>query len=173
MLVVQDFLRTDGPATFDWLLHALNQMQTDGPTAAVTIRDGDVRLAVRLLSTQRLRFSQSSAFTVPPESPENTAYQGELAKFPDQWHLKAHTDTPAAEVKFLAVMIPYRSSEPEPRIVPFGSGSAAGFRIGNSTVTAWWGSGESGRIASEGGSVEGRMVISADADGKLQTVVCR
>jgi hypothetical protein len=147
-------------------------MQTDGPTGAVTITDGDVRLTARLLSTQRLRFSQSSAFTVPPESPENTAYQGEFVKFPDQWHLKAHTNTPAAEIKFLAVLIPYRSSEPEPRIVPFGSGSAAGFRIGDSKVTAWWGPGETGRIASEGSTVEGRMVISAVADGKLQTMVC-
>jgi hypothetical protein len=172
MLVIQDFVKTDGPAPFDWLLHALNRMEIGASPGTITIADSDVRLAVRLLSTVPFQLSQSSAFNVPPESADNTAYQGASAKFPDQWHLKAHTGVPASEIKFLAVMIPYRSSEPEPRVVPFQSGSVAGFRIGASKVTAWWGAGETGKFELEGKPTTGRMVVTADEDGKLHTVVC-
>jgi hypothetical protein len=173
ILVVHDYLKTEAPATFDWLLHSLNRMEVDSHVGAVTIRDGNARLAVKLISTEPCGFSQQGGFPVKPEAAENTAYQGPATLFPDQWHLKAHTRKPASEVKFLAVMIPYRETEKEPEITAFQSDQTAGFRIGRSQVAAWWGPGESGRIS--GAEVAGavRMVLTIIDEQKPQTVVCR
>jgi hypothetical protein len=173
ILVMHDYLKTEAPATFDWLLHALRRMEVDGNVGAVTIRDGNARLAVKLICTERFGFSQQGGFPVKPEAAENTAYQGPATLFPDQWHLNAHTRKPASEVKFLAVMVPYRETETEPQITAFQSGQTAGFRIGRSQVTAWWGPGERGRIS--GGEVAGvgRMVLTVVDEQKPQTVVCR
>ena len=114
-LIVQDYLRASAPATFDWLLHALNRMEIDEDAGAITLRDGEARLAVRLVSSVPLRFSQRTGFPIKPEFAENTAYV-DSAKFPDHWHLTASTQTPAREVKFRAVLVPYRTSEPPPVI---------------------------------------------------------
>ena len=45
VLVVHDYIRTGAPASFDWLLHALNRMETDAAAGAVYVRDGDARMA--------------------------------------------------------------------------------------------------------------------------------
>jgi hypothetical protein len=173
LLIVYDSLKTDGATTFSWLLHALNQMQTDDGAGTIRLHDGDARLIVCLRSSKPLRFSQQNAFSVPPERPENTAYQEVSAQFPNQWHLAADTHDPTNEVKFLAVMVPYRYSEDEPKIKAFESGQTAGFEVGDSRVAAWWGEGDAGQIQAEGLTGKGRMVILFKENGMRQRVVCR
>ena len=121
-LVISDALRTNAPATFDWLLHALEQMETDSRTGAVLVRSGDARLAVRVIASAPLEFSQASKFPVQPEAANNTAYVLGTPSFPDQWHLKATTSRPSREMRFLAVLAPYRAGEPEPAIERRGWG---------------------------------------------------
>jgi hypothetical protein len=173
MLFIHDFLRSSAPTTFDWLLHALNQMQADDGSGTITIQDGEARAQVQLLCSKPFRFSQRTGFPIPPEFPENTAYQDLTAKFPDQWHLSAHTESPAEEIKFLAIVIPYRASEPPPDISRFESDRTVGFRVGGSKVAAWWGAGETGQIEMDGLAGHGRMILALDEDGKRRTVVCR
>lgn len=167
VLFIQDYVEADAPATYDWLLHALNRMSIDERSAAITIRDGDVRLAVRLIATQPLRFSQSNRFSVPPEAAANTAYVSADEQFPDQWHFKATTGASAGQVKFLAILVPYRDSEPEPEIARIGSGDSAGFRVGGAEVLAWWGSGRTGVIRTgRGKTAEARMIVRATPAGE-------
>jgi hypothetical protein len=171
VLLVQDYLRTSAPATFDWLLHALNQMQADAQSGSITLQDGDVRLVVRLISTAPLRFSERSGFPVAPEFAENTAYLDGKPRFPDQWHLTAHTEAPSQEIKFLAVMVPYRATESAPEIVPLQSARARGFRVGGSEFAAWWGPGNRGAISLQGLEAEGRLVVRVTAGGQTVKAV--
>jgi hypothetical protein len=96
---------------------------------------------VRLAATVPFEVSQQGGFPVAPEAPMNTAYVLAGEKFTDQWHVRASTRVPAAEVKFLAVLVPYRASEPEPRIERIDRGGRAGFRVADSEVSAPWGKG--------------------------------
>jgi len=174
-LLVYDHLRVSALATFDWLLHALNRMETDARAGSVLVRDGDARLAVRLISTAPYEFSQRTGFPVPPELPANTAYltaeKERQARFPDQWHLAARTQAPASEIKFLAVMVPYRATESEPVIAPLQSARARGFRVAGTEVAAWWGTGNRGAISLEGLSGSGRLVIKFAEQGQARTVI--
>jgi hypothetical protein len=141
VLFIHDSLEAGAATTFDWLLHALNQMKIDSPQGAITLQDGDVRLAVRLAATVPFELSQQGGFPVAPEAATNTAYVLEGEKFTDQWHLRASTRAPAAQVKFLAVLVPYRASEAEPRIERIDRDGSTGFRVAGSEVLAPWGKG--------------------------------
>ncbi len=99
-VVLLDELRAAKPATFQWWLHALEEMQIDGHEQLVGIHRGGTALQVRFLEPSGLRFSQTDRFSVAPE-------QGE----PAQWHLTASTDTPRRDCRFLTVLLPYRTSE--------------------------------------------------------------
>jgi hypothetical protein len=176
VLVVHDYLKTDGAATFDWLLHAVNRMETDGRTGTVWVRDGKARLVLRVMASRGLAFSQTDRFAAPPEiegsgcadRPKECA-----ARFANQWHLTAKTQAPADEIRFLAVMAPYREGEKEPAIQTFESADALGFRVAGTEVAAWWGAGKSGRIAAGGLEGEGRMVVKVDEGGEVTRVVAR
>ncbi len=180
VLVVQDYLRTSLPTTFDWLLQALNKMEADDRLGAITVGDGPARLAVRLVSTEGFQFSEREGFPVPPEAAENTLYVTSSAetkaRFRDQWHLTAHTGTPTREIKFLAVMVPYRESQAPPEITPIQSTRIRGFQVAGLKITAWWGAGIRGKISAHGSSAEGRLAIKIDGSAEnpqVQEVLCQ
>jgi hypothetical protein len=135
------------------------------------IRDGDVRVAVRLVASTPFQFSQTNKFTIAPEAASNTAYILGKASFADQWHLKATTDKPSDEVKFLAILVPYRESEPEPKIELLQGDGTIGFRVAGTDVAAWWGAGSRGKISAAGVTGDGRMVVNATEPGKAEHVI--
>ena len=162
-MFVYDNIATEGPATFDWLLHALEEMTVEPDAGEVTIRRGRARLAVKLLSAVPVDFSQTRGFPVPPEERATGA--------PDQWHLAARTRSPAVEAKFLAALVPYRAEEKRPEIAAITDGSAAGLRIGDTRIAVWWKSGGQGNIDMEGLRGTGRLVIETpDGQTKLSVV---
>ena len=159
VLVVYDDVRTSAPTTFDWLLHTLNRMQVKESDGTILVEDGDARMAVRLIATTPCRYSQTGEFPIAPEEPTSTAYILSKDTYSNQWHFTASTTGAVQEVKFLAVLVPYRASEPPPRIVPLGDGSTAGFRLDDVEVAAWWGSGPRGKINAKGLVGDGRLVL--------------
>jgi len=164
-LFILDYLKTGTPATMDWLLHALHRMEVDNATASVTVSRGKACLAVKLLATEPFAINQFSGFPVRPEE--------RAAGFPDQWHLTAHTTSRAAEVKFLAAFVPYRPGEKAPEITALISPQAAGVRIGDTWIAAWWGPGEKGTIRLQDISGEGRVVIRTKNAGHAETIMGR
>lgn len=169
VVIVSDYLRATAATNFDWLLHSLSSMETDARTGSVSVRNGNARLAVRLVSTEPFSFSQSSGFPIPPEPVADTAYPNPPTEI--QWHLKAHTEQPAREIKFLAVLVPYRASELLPAIAVLRSSSARGFRVANCEVAVWWGQGNRGEISLEGLTGTGRLVVRVLESVKAQTFV--
>jgi len=175
IFVVQDHLRTDVPTTFDWLLHAINKMTFDDKAGAIHVQNEDVRLVVRLIATEPLRFSQRDWFAVPPELDEATARTASEAarkqRFPNQWHLNAHTGKSVREIKFVAVMVPYRASEAAPAIAVEKSDEAVVFKVADSVVAAWIGAGAQGKLAGPGLAATGRLAVRVSEGGKTDTVV--
>jgi uncharacterized protein DUF4962/heparinase II/III-like protein len=169
VVVVSDYLRTSAATNFDWLLHGLSSMETDGRTGSISLRNGNARLAVRLISTEPFSFSQSSGFLIPPEPITDTAYPNPPTEI--QWHLKAHTERLGREIKFLAVLVPFRASEPPPEITALRSSNARGFRIGDCEVAVWWGQGNRGVISLDGLKGNGRLVVRVLQGGKAQPIV--
>lgn len=175
-LIVHDYLRTAEPTTFDWLLHALNQMETDSRTGTIFVRDGGARLVVRVLSDRGLSISQTDRFTVAPEIQGSSCADNPkdcAARYAKQWHLSARTKAPSEQVRFLAIMVPYRDSEPQPKIEDLESADAVGFRVGGTQVVSWWGAGASGKIAAGGLRGEGRLIVKVEENGRISEVVSR
>ncbi len=163
VLFVYDRLKTETPTSFDWLLHALNEMKLEPSENSLTISSRKVRLAVKLLATQRLEFAQFGGFPVKPEE--------RAARSPDQWHLSARTTVPADEVKFLAVLVPYLEGQTPPEIIALGDHSTAGFRIGDTSVLAWWGSGATGSLHFEELSGQGRLLVRVSEANRPRIIV--
>ena len=152
VLIVNDLLETDGPATFDWLLHSLHEMQTDDRTGRILVSEGNARLAVRLIASVPFQFSQQGGFPIKPEPANNTAYVLGKPSFPDQWHLRATTTKPIDEVRFLAILVPYRAGEQEPKI----ESRPSGFHMDSLDVTG-----------------EGRLVVEVREGGRVETVTAK
>ncbi len=98
IVFIYDDLVSPKQSTYQWWLHALEEMRVDPDAQMVQISRGDARLDVLFLTPQGLRFSQTDQFTVPPEG-----------EYPNQWHLTAETTEPAKLCRFLTVLLPYRS----------------------------------------------------------------
>jgi len=177
VFVVRDHLRTDVPASFDWLLHALNQMKVDERTGVIRVQNEDAKLVVRLVATEPLRYSQRDWFPVAPELDEATARTASLAarreRYANQWHLNARTGKPAQEIKFAAVMVPYRASEAEPQIAAEKFGDSVVFTVAGTTVAAWMGAGPQGALAGRGIAAKGRLAVRAGEGGTTETVVAQ
>ncbi|MBN2288005.1 MAG: heparinase II/III family protein, partial [Candidatus Glassbacteria bacterium] len=153
-MAVQDYLETDGPAYFDYLLHAQEEMQLDQDQGTILVKSGQARLIVHLLADNGLSFSQSSEFIPPPGDRYENA--------PRQWHFSARTAVAPGRARFLALFIPYREGEKPPEVEGIQSGETRGFRVGDETVLAWWGEGETGRCEGYG---EGRLFLELNEDG--------
>ena len=97
MVVIYDDLESEQPAKFEWWLHALEQMKLDESARTVEIQRGEARLKVQFLLPETLRFEQAENF------PTAT-----LGKYPPQWHLTAHSETPVARRQFVTVLLPHR-----------------------------------------------------------------
>lgn len=101
VIILFDDVSAPQPATYDWLLHSLEQMQVNETEGTVNIKRADARLKVQFLTPQNLKFSQDDKFTAPPEG-EN---------MPNQWHLTAQTSDPASDARFVTVLMPYRQGQ--------------------------------------------------------------
>ena len=103
IFVVLDDLEAPKPVTFEWLLHALSEMNIDEYNNSVKISQGNARLKVLFLQSEKLNFHQFKGFPDPPERGEE-----------DQWHVTASISSKSATSKFITVLIPFKKyKEPE------------------------------------------------------------
>jgi hypothetical protein len=146
-------------------------METDSKTGSIFVNDGEARMVVRIAASIPVKFGQRGGFPIKPEFAANTAYILGEESFKDQWHLNATTTQPSDKVKFLAVLVPYRASEPQPEIVSLNEASSVGFRVGDTSVAAWWGDGPRGQVSAGGLTGNGRLVLKVSENGTASTVL--
>jgi hypothetical protein len=104
MIVIVDDLATPKPATFQWLLHALEKMDVNDGKAQATIHRGEARLRVDFLAPAGLHFAQTDQFTVPPVK---DMHRGET--YENQWHLTVDADTKVTQQQFVTTLLPYKA----------------------------------------------------------------
>ena len=108
--VMYDDLEAPEPVNFEWWLHALSEMKMDERKKSITISQGDVRLKVNLVQSDKVKFDQFSGFPDPPE------VRGETTPdYKDQWHVTVSTPSKNTKAKFISVLVPYKK-ENEPDI---------------------------------------------------------
>jgi len=129
VFIIVDELGAPKPVTFEWWLHALEEMKVDAARREVLIRRGDARLLVSFLEPQELALTQTDKFDPPPED-----------KKPDQWHLTAATKTKAASATFVVVLRAHRGAQegklPELRLLP---GKGVAWKEGDAERTVLFG----------------------------------
>ena len=94
--IIIDDLKTSGKySTYQWLFHAVNELEVDGENHVVVSTSGDSRLTMRFLTPVDLEFKQHTGFDPPVEDPETA---------PDQYHLMVSTQNPAQSQLFVTVI---------------------------------------------------------------------
>ena len=159
-IAVHDYLKTESPAGFDYLLHALEQMELDRENQRVFVNSGDVGLDIHFLSGVGLDFRQFGKFPIPPEE----RFEGAA----EQWHFTAATVEKTDEMRFLVVMIPRRVKDAPAAVKKLDYGSVRGFQVGEEKVLAWWGETEVGEFADAGAQGQGRLLIEFFENGELK-----
>lgn len=126
-VLFDDLQAAGGEHSFEWWLHALEEMQVDEATQTVTIRRNRAALRVHFLYPPNLKFTQTDQFAVPAEGK------------PNQWHLTATPPAKTAAQRFLTLLLPYRvggeENLPEVRPIEMENGLGVELRH-NGSVTA-------------------------------------
>ncbi len=149
IIVIRDELRASRPATFQFLLHALNRMNVNSGAQRVDLAQGKARCRVDYLAPGGLTFDQNDRFPKQPFRPA-----------PNQWHLVASTVGPEREATSLIVLQPHRAADVllVPRMIS-GDGCVGVEMTGDGrTVTVHF---RTGRAASTVGV--GRITTDAQA----------
>lgn len=162
-VVIYDDLVSADKSTYQWWLHALEEMEVNPAEQTVRIARGNARLDVHFLIPVGLAFSQTDQFPVPPEREQ-----------PNQWHLKAETMTPTESCQFLTALLPYRADQSKAKrsvtlqsgegrlaveVVAEGKRHVVTFRTGQADGTA---------IAIAGTQATGDICIASwDVSGRL------
>jgi len=102
VFVLLDELAAPEPARFQWLLHALEKMNIDEPTATVVSARKGASLTVRLACDAGLSFHQTDLFDTPFNEDNPPEYH---ERRENQWHFRAATSKPAGQTRIAALMV--------------------------------------------------------------------
>jgi hypothetical protein len=99
-IVMYDELIAPQPATFQFMLHALNAFIIDPRSARIRVEQPGAGVDLAYLSPVPLVYQQTDGFTPPPSR-----------EFPTHWHLEAGTKQARREVGMVTVFVPHRAGE--------------------------------------------------------------
>ena len=99
-VVLCDDLEAKAPATFQFMLHALQPFDLDEKAGRLTTKRKAAGLEVRYLWPAPLAMRQWDGFDPPPRK-----------EFPNHWHVEAGTKDKAKDLRMVTVLLPYRGQE--------------------------------------------------------------
>jgi hypothetical protein len=107
IFVLFDELEAPKPVNFEWWLHALSEIKFDNDNNVMNISQGDARLKVKFLQSEKVKFSQIKGFPdAPPEHGE-----------PDHYHAIATTSAKSTKTNYIALLVPFqKDSEPDVKV---------------------------------------------------------
>jgi len=133
LFVMRDDLASDTPRTFEYQLHALDEMQAEAATGTVTTVRPKATMTTTFLSPKAVKFSQHNQYLPPPETVLADNYK-ELT-----WHLTAATAEKVKATEFLTVLLPAKAGEeasrPIAKALTVDGGSGAELRFGDGSRT--------------------------------------
>ena len=127
--VIVDELKTpEEPASFQWLLHARDEMALFEEEQRLTVTQGGAAMDVQFLAPAGMSFEQTSGWDPEPCRPDAA---------PPQYHFTASTVEPARQTRIVTVLMPRHADEsgasPEDVALLDAEGGVA-VRIGGATV---------------------------------------
>lgn len=102
VVIIVDDLEAPAPAKFEWLMHAFDALELNEAAQTFVSRRGGEAMQVRLVTSDRMRFTQSNEWPVAPRKGFPTASAPEPVK---RWHFSASTSDAAAARRIAAVMM--------------------------------------------------------------------
>jgi hypothetical protein len=144
LFLILDDLEAPEPASFQWMLHAFEEMQLDDAEKQVISKRDGATLSVYLRSPAGITLSQTDQFDTPYNAGIPEDYHKDR---PNHWHVTAETGQKADKLRIGAVMAVSNDAE----------------RLDLSLLShkCWFGARASGRF----GTVEGWMQLQPGAPG--------
>ncbi len=171
IFVLRDDLASDEARTFEYQLHAIDEMTLRPDDNEVTITRPKASLTARFLEPAAVDISQTDQYDPPPRWPEDRDFE-------DLWHTTISFTEARNEAEFLSVLLPARAGEEEglPETRHLLSDSARGVELtfpdGRQTVVGFALPGVTGRIALEGFSSDGHIfAANIGPDGTPEDVM--
>jgi len=164
LVVVFDRLVARRPSTFEYWLHALDEMAAPDQHH-VEVRAGDVVCPIDFLAPEGLTFSQTNQYDPNPRPRIKLR----------EWHLTATTPTKSKAIEFVTLMRPHRAREKVPgqaTLRRIDGGYVLTAALSDGQAIALLPTDDSATLAAEGLETRGTIVVerrAADGSG-VQTV---
>jgi hypothetical protein len=126
VLVLVDDIAAPSPATFQWLLHALERFEIDAESQQITSQHRGASLACQLYASTPLALSQTDAWPIAPDEGYPTLTRPLPAV---RWHLTAQTAR-TDRIRIAALCGVQRPGEPPPDLRASMEGSRILFQCG-------------------------------------------
>ncbi len=126
-VVLYDELVAPAPATFQFMLHALQEFTVIPAASRLRLERKAASLDVAYLSPVPLQFTQTDGFNPPP-----------TREFPNLWHVEAGTTEPRAALGVVTVLVPHRAGRAtawEAKRTDSGDGATVEIVIGDRSHT--------------------------------------
>jgi len=151
LVVVFDRLAARRPSTFEYWLHALNEMAVTNQHD-VEVRAGDVVCPIDFLAPEGLTFSQTDQYDPNPRPRIKLR----------EWHLTATTPAKSKAIEFVTIMRPHRAGEKVPdeaRLQRVDGGYVLTAALSDGRVVALLPTDDSATLAAEGLEAPGKIVV--------------
>jgi hypothetical protein len=164
LVVVFDRLEAPQPSTYQYWLHAVNEMKIS-PQGQVQIQAGDVLCDVAFLMPQGLTFRQTDQYDPNPRPRVKLR----------EWHLTAETPSPAKQLAFVTLYRPHRKDQSVPQqatLKPISGGYILSATVSDGSVRALLPTADGVALNAEGLQAKDWPVIERrSADGKPTQVL--
>lgn len=160
-ILIQDYMKAEKPATFDYMLHALEKIKIDKENQQLTIEKGNAVIDVYIISSDNLKITQTDKFNIDPGERDAGA--------PNQWHVSASNLEKQKEIHFLTLMIPRRKGEKRQKVKKLKYENSYGFEFNGQKILGWSGKGEKGSLSNE--MLDAKLVIEGVGKKENKTVL--
>ena len=158
LVVVYDRLEAPQPATYQYWLHAVNEL-VDDDQHAIQVKAGEVVCDVDFLTPAGLTFTQTDQYDPNPR-PRITLRE---------WHLTATTPEPRQALEFVTVYQPRKAAAaalPKATLEPVDGGYVLRAKLSEGEVVMLLPTAPDAKLAADGVSGSGEVVVRVTKDGQ-------
>jgi len=158
LMVVYDRLKTDAPSSYEYWLHAVNEIEVENQHA-IRVRNDDVVCDIDFLAPQGLTFSQTNQYDPNPRPRIKLR----------EWHLTATTPEKKNRMEFVTLYRPHRIDEQAPdeaELTDIVGGYALRVKLFDGEFTALLPVGESAVLEAHGLKSSGTIIMHLKRNGK-------
>lgn len=136
IFVIRDVLASDEPRTWEYWLHAIDEMDVEADEKTVIIDRDNATCTVSFLAPDDLEFTQTNEYDPHPAWPPDREWT-------KTWHFTAATAEKSTENEFVTVLLPARAGEedqnPQTRLLTSDTarGAELTFADGSKTVVGF------------------------------------